>query len=136
MEDVSFSIRSTSTDKELRFFAPSEYAFSAELRSTELYTVRHIYCPLEPSEFAQFFSRIASYESPWKDSEQCSSLEGDLSISACCSPLGIVTFSISMHRQFGGPEEWCVSSDITAELGQLPSIATAAGRFFSALASV
>ncbi|WP_374500664.1 DUF6228 family protein [Pseudoxanthomonas sp.] len=134
MEDSSFSIKSTTTDKELRFFGIGEYVFSVELRGTGIYAVREIYCPLGSSEFTQFFLRLASYERPWPDIEQCTSLEGDLSISARCSALGVVTFSISIHGLFGVPEEWQLSSDLTSELGQLPKIAAASSRFFGVVA--
>jgi len=105
-----------------------------ELRGTGIYAVREIYCPLGSSEFTQFFSQLASYERPWPDIEQCTSLEGDLSISARCSALGVVTFSISIHGLLGVPEEWQLSSDLASELGQLPKIAAASGRFFGVVA--
>ena len=130
METLSFSIKSTSTDKTLRFFGVDEHTFSVELKGREIYAVREVYCPLGTADFPGFFARLARYERPWQGDEKCASLESDFSISARCSALGIVTFSVVIHNLFGGPEEWQLTSDMTSELGQLQAIASAANRFF------
>ena len=134
IENLTFTIKSTATDKELRLSGPGEYEFTVELQGTEIYAIQRIYCPLGSSEFTQFFARLASYERPWSATEHCASLEGDFSLSARCSAVGIVTFSISILRQFGGPEEWKLTCDLDTELGQLPRIASQARNFFGPIA--
>jgi hypothetical protein len=111
MEAPSFSIKSASTDKTLRFFDADECSFSVELRGAEMHAIREVYCPLGSSGFSEFFSRLASYERPWPREEKCTSLEGDFSIAARCSPLGIVTFSVTIQGLLGVPEEWQLAPD-------------------------
>lgn len=134
MEAPSFSIKSNSTDKELRFFGAGEYSFSVALRGAEIYAIREVYCPLGSSGFVQFFTQLATHERPWAGAESCASIEGDFSLSAHCSPLGVVTFSVTIHGPFGVAEEWQLSSQLTSELGQLPRIASSAKHFFGVVA--
>ena len=134
MEPPSFSIKSAITDKELRFFGANVYCFSVELRGTEIHAVREVNCPIGASEFARYFSGLAAHAGPWPGAEGCESLEGDFSLSARCSALGVVTFDVAIHGPFGIPEEWKLSSKLTSELGQLPGMASAARRFFDVVA--
>ncbi|WP_057970808.1 DUF6228 family protein [Lysobacter antibioticus] len=134
METSDFTIRSVSTDKELRFFDPIDYSFRVELRGASIHAVQEVHCPLGASELTQFFSRLAAHERPWSGSERYTSLEGDFSLAATCSSLGQVTLTIVIHGPFGASEEWQVRSQLGVELGQLRGIAAAANRFFRSMA--
>jgi hypothetical protein len=130
VDSPSFSIRSSSTAKELRFLNAANFCFSVELRGAEIYAVREVYCPPGSTDFAGFFARLASHERPWDGVQSCESLEGELALSAQCSPLGVVTFSVRIRGQIGVQEEWQLTSDLVSDLGGLPRIAAAAGHFF------
>ena len=82
---------------------------------------------------AALLARLASYERPWSSGECWESIEGEFSLSATCSPLGEVGFSVCIRGLQGAPEEWQASATLTTELGQLPKIAAGAQRFFGGI---
>jgi hypothetical protein len=126
-----FSIKSSSSDKEIVFSAPEKDYFTVELKSDEVRAIRKVYAfsPQNPGPKA-LFARIARHDRPWESEEGWGSLEGEFSLSATCSQLGVVTFSLSLLSRLGGPEDWSISATLTSDLGQLPSIAAGAEQFF------
>lgn len=126
-----FSIHSNSSDRALVFLPSEEDYFVVEFRGADLQATRKVYAFAEGAGLRRFFAALAAYERPWSSEETWSSLEGEFSLSASCSRLGIVTFLFAIHGSPGASEEWHVSASITTELGQLPRIAAGAQRFFS-----
>ncbi|WP_425602255.1 DUF6228 family protein [Luteimonas aquatica] len=112
------------------FLSPEEDYFTVELRGEDLQATRRVYAYTDAAGLNRLFARLAEYERPWTAEESWESLEGEFLLSASCSPLGIVTFLAAIYGSPGAPEEWHVSASITTELGQLPSIAAGAKRFF------
>ena len=130
MEDSLLLIKSSSSIRELTFYAVRENYFTVEFRSPELRAIREVYTYTDPYGLPNFLARIAAHNGPWPGSDDWSSLEGDFSISATCDRLGHVLFSLSIHDEFGALEQWRASWSITAELGQLPKLADDANRLF------
>lgn len=126
-----FSIQSSSSDRELVFLAPQGDYFTVELRGTELQACRGVYAYTDSQGLAALFERLASHDRPWSGTEGWESLEAEFSLTARCTPLGVVTFAISIHGLPGVPEAWKLTAQLTSEMGQLPGIAANARRFFS-----
>ena len=104
--------------------------FTVELRGGDLQASLRVYAYTHGLGLSDLFASLAKHERPWIAQERWESIEGEFSLSASCSPLGIVTFLVAMFGHPGFPEEWRVSASITTELGLLPSLAAGAQRFF------
>ena len=130
MESPSFSIKSSSSEREIFFLDPTEDGFTVAYHSIDVQASCGVYEFLHNDGIATLLQRLASFERPWPGSEQWSSLEGEFSISATCSPLGIVTFIVDLSGLPGAPEEWRLVASLTSELGQLQRLARRASSFF------
>jgi hypothetical protein len=133
MSESFLSIKSNASDRELVLLSPRPNYFVVELRGVTLSAVRKVCAYTDAKGLSSLFSRLAAIGRPWVGVESWQSLEGGFSISAQCSALGHVSFSVVIRDQFGGPEEWSVSACITTDLGQLSRLATDAQSFFSAV---
>ena len=125
-----FSIRSTSSDRELEFLDLRGEEFTVELRGHGIQLTRDISTYTDSTGLVAFFNNLASIERPWDGSPKWASLEGEFIISASCSKLGEVLFSLEISGHIGAPEQWHTSFSLTSELGQLPKIANGARSFF------
>jgi hypothetical protein len=125
-----FTIHSTSSDRELTFLDLRGEQFTFELRGHGLQVTREVSTYTDPSGLLEFFTKLGSFERPWEGSPAWASLEDEFRISASCSKLGAVIFSLKISGLPGIPEEWQASFSLTSELGQLPKIANAARSFF------
>jgi len=67
----------------------------------------------------------------WQGIKSWESIEGEFIISATCSSLGEVLFTVRLRGLQGAPEEWTVSVGLATEFGQLRNIAKHAKGFFS-----
>ena len=131
LETPLFSIHSNSSDRELAFLSSGkDDYFTVQLRGSSLQATQRVYAYTDRSGLARLFARLSACERPWSGEERWESLEGEFSLSARCSSLGIVTFLVAILGLEGAPEEWRVSASLTTELGQLPNIAAGAHRFF------
>lgn len=130
MEKDSFSINSSSSDRELIFSGVRENHFTVELISSEFRAIREVYTFTNHHGLPKLFNQLASRKQPWSGDETWDSLEGEFSFSASCSQLGEVLLSVSIWGSPGAPEEWRVSGSVTTDLGQLPKIAEAVSRLF------
>ena len=131
---VLFSIKSSSSDTELAFSGPRKDYFTVELKGNEVGVIRQVYAysPHSPS-LGAFFLRISHHNRPWASTERWESLEGEFNLSATCSSLGEVTFSLVMHSRLDVADGWRIVATLTADLGQLPGIGAAAEQFFGFL---
>ena len=125
-----FAIKSSSSDLELIFSAPRPDYFTVELQSREFRAIREVWAYTDAQGLAVLFSKLAAQERPWVGAESWASLEGEFSLSAACSARGEVALAVSVSGLPGALEEWGLSATLITELGQLPSIAAAANRFF------
>jgi len=125
-----FTIHSTSTDRELAFLDLREEQFTFELRGFGLQVTHEVSTYMDPSGLLEFFTKLGSFERPWEGSLTWASFENEFRISASCSNLGVVLFSLTISGYSGVSEEWQASFSLTSELGQLPRIASAARSFF------
>ena len=132
---MSFSIKSSASDRELVFLSPRADHFIVKLSGVALGVEREVYAYTDAQGLSRFFSSLAAHDRGWTDTPRWESLEGEFSISAQCSALGHVSFSICIRDMLGGPEEWAVSARLVTELGALPDIAKNATSFFDVVAS-
>ena len=132
---TSFSLKSNASDRELVFSSPRPDYFVVELRGRALEVTREVYAYTDARGLSEFFAKLAIFERPWVGTQRWESLEGEFSISAACSALGQVSFSIRIRDMLGGPEEWEVSAQLATELGALQAVAVDAGLFFNVVAS-
>ena len=96
---------------------------------------REVYAYTDARGLSDFFGELAACRRPWGETRSWESLEGEFALSAACSALGQVTFSIRIRDMLGGPEEWDVKARVVTELGALPTIAGHARLFFDVVAS-
>ena len=106
-----------------------------QLRGTALQVSREVYAYTNARGFSEFFGELAACRRPWIEIRGWESLEGEFALSAACSALGKVTFSVRIRETLGGPEEWEVKANVVTELGALRAIAARARLFFDAVAS-
>ena len=130
MDRPSFSIKSSSSERELLFVDPSQDGFTVMYRSNDVQASCGVYEFMHNDGVAIFLQRLASFDRPWPGHDQWTSLEGEFSISAACSSLGIVTFTVKLSGLPGAPEEWQLVASLTSELGQLQNLARRASLFF------
>jgi hypothetical protein len=130
-----FSIKSNSSNRELRFLEPRRDLFTVQIHGSGVTARREVSAYTDARGIARLFSKLAACERPWTGVESWTSLEGEFSLSATCSALGHVTLSILISDAFGGDEEWRLSVSLVTELGQLPKIAADARAFFDIVGS-
>ena len=130
MREEMFVIKSSSSDRELRFLARHGDEFQVELSGYGLTLALKVSAYTDSTGLLRLFEKIASHATPWRGKESWRSLEGEFILSVSCSTSGQVYFFIEAWGSPGAAEEWRASAGITSELGQLPSIASAAHRFF------
>jgi hypothetical protein len=131
---LTFSIKSNASDRELAFLSPRPDHFIVELRGVALAVKREVYTYTDARGLSNFFSSLSAHDRGWTDTRRWESLEGEFSISAQCSALGHVSFSIRIRDMLGGLEEWDVSAQLVTELGALTVIAKHARSFFDVVA--
>jgi hypothetical protein len=132
---TSFSLKSNASDRELVFSSPRPDYFVVELRGRALGVTREVYAYTDAHGLSAFFAKLAACERPWVGTQRWDSLEGEFSLSAACTALGQVSFTVRIRDMLGGPEEWEVSAKIASELGALPAVAANARQFFDVVAS-
>lgn len=125
-----FTIHSVSSDRELIFSNRHGEFFNIELKSIEVSGARKVWTHDDASTFNNFFKKLAGLEKPWQENLDIQSLEGEFAISASCTKLGIVIFSIELSSGYVDHEAWHLKADLDTELGQLPQIAKNADMFF------
>src|SRR4026207_2114219 len=131
----SFSIKSNASDRELVFLSPRSDHFIVQLRGTALQVSREVYAYTDARGVSDCVGELAAGRRPWGETRSWESLEGEFALSAACSALGQVTFSIRIRDMFGGPAEWDVQAGAFPELGPPPPSAGHAGLFFDVAAS-
>jgi hypothetical protein len=123
-----FSIKSSSSSRELVFSAYEDGYFLVELKG-EVAAAINVWAYTDALALRDLFQELAELQRPWQGSKSWGSVEGELSISATCSALGEVVFSIALQQRSGSSEDWRIQAGLVTELGQLPSIAKGAALF-------
>ncbi|KLD65601.1 DUF6228 family protein [Dyella japonica] len=125
-----FSIRSSSSDREVRFLDRRGDEFVVEIEGRGVTATQWVCAFTDPDGLARWMESLATNELPWKGVRSWATLEGEFQISASCSSGGAVTFLVTLSGLPGSSEAWRVSAGVTSELGQLPGLAQAARHFF------
>jgi len=126
---MSFSIHSTSSSRELVFSDNRDEYFKVYIKG-DVSAFVEVWAYTDANGLYGLFQELANYEKPWEGAKSWESIEGEFIISATCSPLGEVLFTIQLRGLQGAPEEWKVSVGLATEFGQLSNIAKHAKEFF------
>lgn len=131
---MSFTIKSNSSDLRIEFLPCDQLSFSVNVFSARLQftTIINIYVEDLNSSILDFFIRVANHKIPWKNEISWVSLYRDFSISATCSSLGDVLFSIKISdssEEYSG-QNIEISFNIDKGLGEIESIAQEAQEAF------
>lgn len=129
MSSASFSIKSTALDRELVFLDAETDYFRVELRGSSITATLRVYAfsPHMEGGLAGLFEKLGRYTQPWGGAERWESLEGEFSLEATCSAVRSIRFAVTLINR---TEDWRLTTSLSSELGQLPSIASAAAQFF------
>ena len=125
-----FSIHSVNSDRELRFQYLKDEYLEVELKGNGLSAVTGVWIYTDANGLSTFFQKLANFREPWQGAQTWESLEEDFSISATCSNLGQVTFTIKLRHFLVGQEDWHLEAGLATELGQLEQFAKDAKAFF------
>ena len=129
----AFTIKSANSDASLIFNQSTGEDFVVEFQSMQLKVVQAVCGYTDPQGIARLFQEAAGHSKPWQGQLEYRSLEQEFSLSAACSPLGIVTLAVAFSR-IGVASEWSAAATLQVEFGQLAVLASNAQRFFSAVA--
>lgn len=116
------SIRSTSSNRELRIYRGQGGFFTVEILGHRVTALTEVWIDDDALYLGRFFVELGATVGPWKGTKEWHSPEDDLKFSVTCTPLGNVTFDIVLSDKPGAPEEWSVNVELETELGQLERI--------------
>ena len=126
----TFSIKSTSSDREIFFSKYDGEDFFVELRGNVTATIKvYGYAP-HTYDLAHWFAELGEQDTSWDEAKLWESLEGEFKISATCSSLGQVHFELSLRILPGADEEAYLQVGLETELGQIENISNGASKFF------
>lgn len=129
-----FSIKSSSSDRELQFCDLGHEAFTVSLVGQSPQAKLRVCTYTDELGLLAFFKDLGAQPAPWGMERSWGSLEGEFHIQASCSPLGQVTFRATLLGNVGMEEEWRVSIGLQQEFGALEGLAQKASAFFAAAA--
>lgn len=116
------SIRSTSSNRELRIYRGQGGYFTVEILGYRVTALTEVWIDDDARFLSRFFVELGAAVDPWEGAKAWQSLEDDLKFSVTCTPLGSVTFDIFLSDMPDAPEEWSVNVGLETELGQLARI--------------
>jgi uncharacterized protein DUF6228 len=131
MNEITFSIKSSCSDREFRFLSIEGEYFTVEFTSKAVAAKRRVWAYTDGNLLVKMFESMASAINGWQGQVEWSSIEGERTLTCLCDKLGHVHVDVDLKDDANGGERWSVSSRIQSELGQLPRIASDARRFFS-----
>lgn len=132
MDAPGFSIRSTSSDREVVFsqFRKEDETLRVDLTSHEFSAASIVSVYTDAFGLDNLFQELGNLERPWSGVKGWAGIEGDFSIAATSTSLGEVTFRVSLSVHAGSPEEWRIDMGVTTDFGQLSKIAAMSRAFF------
>ena len=125
-----FCIHSVSSDREIVFSAHKGDYFHVALKDKNISFSVEVWATNDRNGLNNFFQELASLRVPWSGTRSWTSLEGEFNISATCTMLGHIVFTVKLNGQPGETEAWKVQAGLETELGQLEKIAQSANSFF------
>lgn len=123
-------LHSIASDQQIRLHSLRDDEFTLEVTSNRLSASQHIYAGPDGNPPQYFFQELGEMRFPWTKPLVYESLDGDLTMIATCSALGIVTLQIEMRPNEGASDSWTLRASIRLELGMLPDIGREARVFF------
>lgn len=125
----AFVLRSTVSEKRLVISDIAKEEYSVSFESVDLRVTKLVSSYMTPYGIPDFLDQLGSYSKPWDSRIVFETLEGEFSLLAECSSLGIVTFLIELKNQSEN-EDWRFQVEISTELGQLPLLASNSRKVF------
>ena len=126
----AFSIKSTHSDREIKFSKYNGEDFFVELKGGITATIKvYGYSP-HSYDLAHWFVELGKHKTTWENEKKWESLEGEFKISASCSSLGQIYFVVSLRDLPGSEEEAFIQAGLETELGQIAKISNSASKFF------
>jgi len=126
------SINSVNSDRALIFSQRVGEIFRVDLKAHALSASIEVSTYTDNDGLNKLFQELGGSERPWQGKRFWSSLEGEFTLSATCSSLGAVCFTVSLRSLTGTSEEWSVEAGLETEFGQLTQIAKNSKAFFNA----
>jgi hypothetical protein len=119
------TISSTTSNRTLHIRRNGSDGLDIELGGFPVSVNTTIWCDTDDiTALIDFFTLLGNQQQPWSNQKHWSSLEGECTLSATCSSLGVVMFQVMLRGQSGSPEEWQVTAGITSAFGQLAQLAS------------
>jgi hypothetical protein len=126
--DDSFTIKSVRSDAELAFVERQGDYFTVVIRGSQLSATHRVWGYTDCDFLVQGLNRLAREPIGFNETFTWDSIEGDLSLGIRCDKLGHVLVQVELQER--GGEDWHLKCEIETELGQLPTLAADAARFF------
>ena len=127
MNSRSFSIKSSSSDREIVFFDFCGGYFTVKLLGSELSAIKRVWAYTDFEALVQLLEDLAVHERNWDGTVEWGSIEADLYLAFRADSLGHVFVEVEISN----PADWKLNCEIPTELGQLPLIAQNARQFYS-----
>lgn len=119
------NIRSCTSNRELRISYARDSYLLAELAGYPVSASVEVWVETGDAAGLQaFFADLGKQERPWTGRREWQSIEDDFRLSASCTALGHVFFSVQMSGLHGASEEWAVTAGIEYELGRLEHLSS------------
>jgi hypothetical protein len=119
-----FTIRSSSSNRTLGIGRKRADYLEVQLSGFAVSAMPTVWMEAEDvGSLIDFFLVLGQQQQPWQGARSWGSLEGDFTLSATCSSLGIVVLKVALRGLQGAAEEWQVAAGIELEFGQLAQLA-------------
>jgi hypothetical protein len=117
----SVIIKSVHDGTTLEFFDHVGGYYKVSLRGSDYHGAARVYAD-EPVHLGVFFRDLATHWRGWQGKKEWGSLEGELALTATSDSTGHTSLSVRL-RSGPYPYDWCLSTTLLLEAGQLEQIA-------------
>ena len=124
-------IRSSNSDAALEFFDVQGDAFRIAVIARDHSAVREISSYTDAYGIVRLFSEAARDWRGWQGRKVWESLEGELRLEMTSDRRGHVALGVRIRSSVGGPDSWCVDTQISLDAGRLEAVAGDAKRLWA-----
>ena len=121
-------IKSTQSSLKLVVSDLRDEYFTATISSPYLTASADVCTFTDSHGLPNLLERLAGHDTAWQGEETWEGIEGNLKLTASCSSLGAVKFTIQL-RDFPG-EVWQANTELNTEMSELAGIAADARKLF------
>lgn len=126
------TLRSVASDQQIHLHSLRDDEFTLDVSGNGISASQRIYAGPDGNPPQYFFQELGAQLIPWSGQLRYESLDLDLSLTATCTALGIVTLQVEMRPNMGASDAWTLCTAIQLELGMLPGIARESSIVFGA----